>query len=437
MSITYGIIALISLCMVGACVLADKKRDVWLLCVFVSVSLCNLGYFMTSISKDLGDALNSNRIAYLGSVFLPYFLLMMVLRFCGIKRSKLLTTLLAVVGVGMLAITTSPGILPIYYSSVDIAIENGTTSLIREYGPLHLLHYVYLIGYMLSMIGVALYAIAKRKIRSSSHTVLLLSAVFCNITIWLVEQFLPRGFEWLSVSYIITECLMLAIYRSMQRNDLMLHGKKAPTYTINVLLVVPTTPLMMIMSNLSSSYIMMIAVFTLLGWCGTARMVRAQVLSIMNMNYIRAAELAGGSKNYIMFRHIMPAVSHLLIMNCALSCAGFMIAEAGLSFIGLGDPSVMSWGKILVAAQESAFTSGLWAWVIAPGVAIFITVLGFMQIGSALEEIFNPKIKQKKLKTNSKQLNADLDVIFASMADASEEDAYALKKKFNSEVRSV
>ena len=206
---------------------------------------------------------------------------------------------------------------------------------------------------------------------------------------------------------------------------------------INVLLVVPTTPLMMIMSNLSSSYVMMIAVFTLLGWCGTARMVRAQVLSIMNMNYIRAAELAGGSKNYIMFRHIMPAVSHLLIMNCALSCAGFMIAEAGLSFIGLGDPSVMSWGKILVAAQESAFTSGLWAWVIAPGAAIFITVFGFMQIGSALEEIFNPKIKQKKLKTNHKQLNTDLDAIFASMADASEEDAYALKNKFNSEVRSV
>ena len=111
--------------------------------------------------------------------------------------------------------------------------------------------------------------------------------------------------------------------------------------TINVLLVVPTTPLMMILSNLSSSYLMMIAVFTLFGWCGTARMVRAQVLSVMNMNYIRAAELAGGSRTYIMFRHIMPSVSHLLIMNCALSCAGFMIAEAGLSFIGIGDPSVI------------------------------------------------------------------------------------------------
>lgn len=199
--------------------------------------------------------------------------------------------------------------------------------------------------------------------------------------------------------------------------------------TINVLLVIPTTPLMMIMSNLSSSYVMMIAVFTLIGWCGTARMVRAQVLAIMNMNYIRAAELAGGSKTYIMFRHIMPAVSHLLIMNCALSCAGFMIAEAGLSFIGLGDPSVMSWGKILVAAQESAFTSGLWAWVIAPGAAIFITVFGFMQIGYALEEILNPKIKRRKIRSKGISPEEQAEQIFAEITDISEAEAAALKEK--------
>jgi len=204
---------------------------------------------------------------------------------------------------------------------------------------------------------------------------------------------------------------------------------------INVLLVIPTTPLMMIMSNLSSSYLMMIAIFTLIGWCGTARVVRAQVLSVMNMNYIRAAELSGGSKTYIMYRHILPAVSHLLIMNCALSCAGFMIAEAGLSFIGLGDPSVISWGKILVAAQESAFTSGLWAWVLAPGVAIFITVYGFMQIGYALEEILNPKMKRKKDK-RAKGLPPEeaAAAVFATMTEQSEEDALHLKEQFAKEV---
>ena len=238
MSLAYGIIAFISLCMVGVCVLADKKRDIWLLLVFVSVSVCNLGYFMLSISKDLNDALNSNRIAYLGSVFLPFFMLMMVLRFCGIKRNKLLTVILATIGIVMLAITTSPGVLPVYYKTVDIVFEDGVTKLVREYGPLHLLYYVYLIGYMMAMIAVTFYAIAKKKIRSRNHTFLLLCIVFCNVVIWFVEQFLPREFEWLSVSYILTECLILAIYHSMQSQGLMNRNERTQTYTINVLLSV-------------------------------------------------------------------------------------------------------------------------------------------------------------------------------------------------------
>ncbi|MBR6812096.1 MAG: hypothetical protein IKM51_01845 [Oscillospiraceae bacterium] len=238
MALTYGLVAFVSLCMVGVCVMSDKKRDIWLLLVFVSIAVCNFGYFMLSISKGLGVALNSNRVAYLGSVFLPYFMLMMVLRFCGLKRRKSMVISLAVLGILMLAITTSPGILPIYYKTVDIVYEGGSTILVREYGPLHSLYYVYLIGYMLSMIAVAFYAIAKRQIKSRSHTVLLLGAVFCNMIIWLAEQFLPRGFEWLSVSYIITECLILVIYRSMQKYGLMDSNERTMSYTINVLLAV-------------------------------------------------------------------------------------------------------------------------------------------------------------------------------------------------------
>jgi len=135
LSLAYGIIAIISLSMVGICVLADKKRDEWLIWLFVSVAVCNLGYFMLSVSKELDAALNSNRITYLGSVFLPFFLLMMVQRFCKIKRNKKITTLLILLGVVMLGITTSPGILPIYYKTVGIEFAGGGTKLVREYGP--------------------------------------------------------------------------------------------------------------------------------------------------------------------------------------------------------------------------------------------------------------------------------------------------------------
>lgn len=277
MSLAYGIIALISLCMVGVCVVSDKKRDVWLLLVFVSVSICNLGYFMLSVSQSLGSALNSNRLAYLGSVFLPFFMLMMVLRFCGMKRPRPLMITLVTVGIVMLGITTSPGILPIYYSTVDIEIADGVTKLVREYGPLHLLYYVYLIGYMLSMVGVAIYAIAKKKIKSHLHTVLLLCTVFCNILIWLMEQFLPRGFEWLSVSYILTECLILAIYRSMQNGGLMSKEERTQSYTVNVLLTIflllfanfirvitmDTTPAMYVISHI---VVLMIYLGILVSW---------------------------------------------------------------------------------------------------------------------------------------------------------------------------
>jgi hypothetical protein len=91
----------------------------------------------------------------------------------------------------------------------------------------------------------------------------------------------------------------------------------------------------------------------------------------------------------------------------------------------------MSWGKILVAAEASAFTSGLWAWVLAPGVAIFVTVFGFMQIGYALEEILNPKMKRKKdKKKDGLSPEAAAQAVFAQITEISEEEAQNLKKEF-------
>lgn len=238
MSLAYGIIAVISLIMVGVCVAVDKKRDGWLIWLFSSVALCNLGYFMVSVSKNLDAALWSNRISYLGSVFLPFFLLMMVQRFCKIKPKKKMTVVLVALGIVMLGITTSPGILPIYYRTVGIEFVRGSTKLVRTYGPLHTLYYLYLGGYMLSMVGVAVFAIVKKKIKAPLHIFLLLCAVLLNIIIWLVEQFLPRGFEWLSVSYVLTEGVILSLYYSMQQRGLMAEKEKPSSYTIDVLLVI-------------------------------------------------------------------------------------------------------------------------------------------------------------------------------------------------------
>jgi peptide/nickel transport system permease protein len=166
--------------------------------------------------------------------------------------------------------------------------------------------------------------------------------------------------------------------------------------TVDIMLVIPTLPLTIVLTNIfGKSYFMIIFIFTIFGWTGLARVIRSQVLVLKNSNYVKAAELAGASRWHIMFRHILPGVTHLLIMSTALTSAGIMVAEAGLSFLGLGDPTAISWGKMLADAQSGgALLFGHWWWIIAPGIGIFLSVFSFMRIGLALEEMFNPRMKQ-------------------------------------------
>ena len=165
---------------------------------------------------------------------------------------------------------------------------------------------------------------------------------------------------------------------------------------VDVLLVIPTLPITIVLTNLfGRNYFMIVLIFTLFGWTGLARVIRSQVLILKSSNYVKAAEIAGASKARIMFKHILPGCSHLLIMSTALTCAGIMVAEAGLSFLGLGDPTAISWGKMLADAQSGgALLFGHWWWIMAPGIGIFLSVFAFMRIGLALEEIFNPRMKK-------------------------------------------
>ena len=165
---------------------------------------------------------------------------------------------------------------------------------------------------------------------------------------------------------------------------------------VDVMLVIPTLPLTIVLSNIfGKSYFMIIFIFTIFGWQGLARVIRSQVLVLKNSNYIKAAELAGASRWRIMTKHILPGVTHLLIMSTAMTSAGIMVAEAGLSFLGLGDPTAISWGKMLAEVQSGgALLFGHWWWIAAPGIGIFLAIFSFMRIGMALEEIFNPRIKQ-------------------------------------------
>ena len=212
MSIFYGVVCLLSLILLIAYFFVDKKQNKWLMLLFISVAICNIGYFMLSVSSNLTFALISNSIAYVGNIFLPFFMLMLILDVCKIKHNKVLTYSLLAIGVIMLFIATSGGYLPIYYKEVSLELVNGGARLVKEYGVLHNLYYVYLLGYMLSMIVIIIYAIAKKKIKSKMHAIFLSVIVLGNILVWLIEQFVEHQFEFLCLSYIVNEMLLLLLY---------------------------------------------------------------------------------------------------------------------------------------------------------------------------------------------------------------------------------
>lgn len=231
MSIAYGILCVISLALIGVCLAVDRKKDICLLLLFVSVFVCNLGQFLISVAPSLSFALNANRIAYSGQVFLPLLMLKMVLNLCNPDYKKRLFPALSIVSIAVLFVTLTPGFLPCYYKNVSIEVIDSVTRLIRDYGPLHLLYHIYLSLYFALMLIVIIHAAVKKKITSRLHTIFLLCAVLCSIVIWFAEQLLPRSFEFLTVSYVISELFILLLYGILQEYGIIANtSKKAEEY---------------------------------------------------------------------------------------------------------------------------------------------------------------------------------------------------------------
>lgn len=191
----------------------------WFRLLFTSVSVVNVGYYLLSVSQNLNQALWANRFSYLGSVFLPLSMLMILLHVTQIHYRKWLPSLLLTICFFVLSVTASPGYLPIYYKEVSHEIVNGTAFLRKVYGPWHSLYLVYLLTYFSAMIGIAFYATIKRKMFSLAHSVILIIAVLVNLGVWFVEQLVHLDVEMLSISYIITELFLLALHIFIQEQE--------------------------------------------------------------------------------------------------------------------------------------------------------------------------------------------------------------------------
>jgi peptide/nickel transport system permease protein len=150
--------------------------------------------------------------------------------------------------------------------------------------------------------------------------------------------------------------------------------------------------LLLLVYLFGGSLIILIAVYGVLSWEGTARLVRSEALQRTEAPYIQAAEAAGASRSWIIRRHIIPNVSGTVITNATLLIPGFILAEAGLSFLGLGDPNVFSWGQI-IAAGRGDLANAPWIATV-PGLFLFFTILAFNFVGDALNDAIDPRRSQ-------------------------------------------
>jgi peptide/nickel transport system permease protein len=164
----------------------------------------------------------------------------------------------------------------------------------------------------------------------------------------------------------------------------------------NWFLVIPTLPLMIVLARiLNPSMTVLIVVIGITSWAGTGRIVRAQVFTLRERAFVERARALGAGDFYIIRKHILPNTLPLIFANTVLIVAVAILSEAALSFLGLGDPTRISWGSMLQNAFESgAPSAGAWWYVIPPGLCITVLVLAVSMLGYLFEEHVNPRLRE-------------------------------------------
>lgn len=167
---------------------------------------------------------------------------------------------------------------------------------------------------------------------------------------------------------------------------------------VDFLLVIPDLPLaLVIIAVWGRGLPKIIFVIAIFGWTYTARLVRSQTLSVKERQYITRARAVGAGSTRIILRHILPQVLPLIVAQSVLDISAAILEESSLSFLGLGDPTLISWGNMLNFAFERAISRQAWWFLLPPGFAILWVTLALILIGTAIEEVVNPRIKSHHL----------------------------------------
>ena len=216
MTIGYLISFLLAIGLLVAYCLMVQNKEFWLTMLYICVSVVNLGYTLLSSAKSLEIAMLGNDVAYLGSVFLSMCMFLTIVRLCGFKITKAHVITCISLGTVMFLIVALTDVIPWYYTSVSLEMVNGSAKLVKEYGPLHPVYTVYLIGYFAAMIGTIIHSAKAKKMGDTKFAGFIAGIVCSNIIVWLFEKFVSWDYEFLSLTYIASEIMLLLVYWMMQ-----------------------------------------------------------------------------------------------------------------------------------------------------------------------------------------------------------------------------
>jgi peptide/nickel transport system permease protein len=163
----------------------------------------------------------------------------------------------------------------------------------------------------------------------------------------------------------------------------------------DIFLVIPDIPLIIVMAAVFGRNLRnIIIIIGIIYWTSTARLIRAQVKSVRERVYVKRARSLGAGNNRLVFKHVLPQVSPLLIANTVLMIALAIFAETYIAFLGLGDPTTISWGRLIENAfKGNAVLNSAWWAIVPPGVCVTLVILACTMMGQSMEDALNPRLR--------------------------------------------
>jgi len=194
-----------------------KRKETWMYILMTSTIVALIGYLMISLSSNLDFAIFANKVAYLGSVFLSLSMFMIIVKLCNFEISKKIMYCLIASAVIMFLIVCTTGYQPWYYKSIEFVNDSQGPMLVKSYGFLYPIYIIYVVGYFIGMIiSVVMFSIKNKKPGASKYAGFMTAAVGINIVVWIGEKFIPLNFEFLTISYLISELMFFFVYWLLQ-----------------------------------------------------------------------------------------------------------------------------------------------------------------------------------------------------------------------------